>query len=195
MNNEMNVKTKIYTKSLADSYRLTAGEMNSIKYLFEREDTLTKYTELIPELIYTTLEELKVGYQEIKIFSTNVDPDPVAVGCSMRTFMLYDRHLAKGVTWKKIGYKEYENIPVEKYIELKDMITGYNPQGESFDLIAQWGREIDPIEAITKKARDMYMLKEGNRLQEDMIRAKHALELLDIEANKKFITTSTVLSF
>ena len=192
MKQQTNIKTKIYTKTVSDSYRLTAGEINSIKYLFRRVENINEYIGLLPDTVYKTMTSLKEQYPIIEIYSTEIDPDPIALGVNFSTFSIYDWQKKKGISWKKFGYKEYEKIPAEKYNELKEMFGRCQFDNLSYDLLAQWGREIMPIETIVKKAKDMFLLKEGNSLKEQIIKAETGLKLLEINADKKFITGDIV---
>ena len=49
-----------------------------------------------------------------------------------------------------------------------------------------------PIETLVEKAKKLYINREGDALKEQIIRAKMELELIEINANKKFVTGDTV---
>lgn len=189
---QANVKTKIYTKTISDNYRLTAGEVNSIKYLFRDVKDISEYDLPLPESVYKVLTPLKQHYPIIQIYSTQIDPDPIALGMTFSSFSIYDWQKNKDVSWKKFGYKEYEKIPAEKYKELRGMFGGCQFDNLGFDLLAQWGRELMPIETIVQKAKELYLRKEGNELKEQIIRAENELRLLEINADKKFITADSL---
>ena len=181
------IKTKIYINGVSEGYRLTKGELNAIRYLFKKGRNIDEYSGQLHEVVYKTLAPLRKKYPIIDIYTTDISTNPIAVGLNFQTFRVYDYQRKEGISWEKLGYKETERIPAEKYNELKEMFNDCVFNNLHYDLLAQWGKELMPIETMVKEAKNMFVLQRISNLTEIIVKAEADLELIEINANRKFI--------